>query len=723
MKVETSEAASTIRNNFADIMDPDLYNKVCEFQNCVNQRQDSKIKATHIQKLNKLTQEKNHSNKDYRNNNDVGKARKAANKTVINLSSRELTKDQESLLKKGLKFVPIVRLKNYDDYVTNIEKGLMKLAPCGKLDYLRHQIVDVLTKSKARSVKDNLTKGERRAIRELRDDKSIRIVPADKGKATVVIDKQKFNDMVETMLADNSTYRQIKKDPTKKLEREHRERIKQLRDKGEIDYALYQRLNVSNPRPPYAKATVKVHKDPVKIRLLVCSRDMLYYGTAQYITKLITPLASNSNSFVRDSTDFCEKIKAVQNPGKLISYDVVDLFTNVPLDLALDIIRDRISEHHQNMDTKLSEDSIMDLLLACTKATYFTWGDRIYEQIHGLPMGSPLSPIITELFMMEMEEKALVTAPCKPLCWLRKVDDIFTILRPEDDENLLLDHLNQQHARLQFTMEKEHNNSLPFLDVYITREADQLHTSVYRKPSHTDQYINWKSCHPRTTKEGIIATLTKRAKNVCSGSSLQSELDHLRNTFIDDNDYPAETVNCVINKTLLRCDSKIAPPPRSPSPIFITLPFIGKPSLIIRRMLRDLAAAEVVFVTNPPLKNYLKATGKQNPSVPAEPKGTVYKIDCSCKNSYIGETGRPLDVRVKEHRASTMKSDQRSAISEHLSNNPDHTIEWNNVQKLSVNNQDNEKRKILEAIYIKRLKPQLNRDNGLFIHNAYDYLI
>ena len=73
--------------------------------------------------------------------------------------------------------------------------------------------------------------------------------------------------MVETMLADNSTYRQLKKDPTKKLEREHRERIKQLRDKGEIDYALYQRLNVSNPRPPYAKATVKVHKDPVKIRL------------------------------------------------------------------------------------------------------------------------------------------------------------------------------------------------------------------------------------------------------------------------------------------------------------------------------------------------------------------------------------------------------------------------------------------------------------------------
>ena len=211
---------------------------------------------------------------------------------------------------------------------------------------------------------------------------------------------------------------------------------------------------------------------------------------------------------------------------------------------------------------------------------------------------------------------------------------------------------------------------------------------------------------------------------MCSTSSLQSELVHLRNAFIENNNYPAETVNHVINRTLQRCDTKTAPPaPRNPSPIFITLPFMGKPSLIIRRMLRDLAAADVVFITNPPLKNYLKATGKQNPSVPSEPKGTVYKIDCSCKKSYIGETGRPLDVRVKEHKVSTMKCDQRSAISEHLSNNPNHTVEWNNVQKLSVNNQDNEKRKLLEAIYIKRLKPELNRDNGLFIHNAYDYVI
>ena len=189
--------------------------------------------------------------------------------------------------------------------------------------------------------------------------------------------------------------------------------------------------------------------------------------------------------------------------------------------------------HHQEMDTKLSVESIVKLMRSCTEATYFTWGDRWYEQIHGLPMGSPLSPILTELFMMEMEEKALETAPLHPLCWLRKVDDVYAILRSEDDPNELLSHLNQQHRRLQFTMETETEQTLPFLDVLTTRTKEGIHTTVYRKKTHTDQYINWKSCHPNSTKEGIISVLAKRAISVCSDEeSLKTELDHLHHVLL-----------------------------------------------------------------------------------------------------------------------------------------------------------------------------------------------
>ncbi|MCG8430888.1 MAG: GIY-YIG nuclease family protein [Candidatus Omnitrophica bacterium] len=150
---------------------------------------------------------------------------------------------------------------------------------------------------------------------------------------------------------------------------------------------------------------------------------------------------------------------------------------------------------------------------------------------------------------------------------------------------------------------------------------------------------------------------------------------------------------------------------------------MGKTSLIIRRLLRELAGADVVFVANSPLKNYVRATGKLKPTHQPEPKGTVYKINCSCSKSYVGETGRPLDVRIKEHLASVKKCDQRSALSQHLLGHSNHKILWDNVQKLSINNNDMDKRKLLEAVYIKRIRPELNRDNGMFIHSAYDSII
>ncbi|XP_067667613.1 uncharacterized protein [Haliotis asinina] len=70
-------------------------------------------------------------------------------------------------------------------------------------------------------------------------------------------------------------------------------------------------------------------------------------------------------------------------------------------------------------------------------------------------------------------------------------------------------------------MEKETDNKLPFLDVLVQRE-NHTTTSVYRKPTHTDQYIHFPSCHPIQVKRGVIATLIRRAKNI------EIELYHLR---------------------------------------------------------------------------------------------------------------------------------------------------------------------------------------------------
>ena len=85
-------------------------------------------------------------------------------------------------------------------------------------------------------------------------------------------------------------------------------------------------------------------------------------------------------------------------------------------------------------------------------------------------MGSPLSPVVANIFMEAFEDTAIESAQLKPKVWFRYMDDTFVICpHGENALSVFHDHLNSQHPYIQFTMEVETNNCLPFLDVMVTR--------------------------------------------------------------------------------------------------------------------------------------------------------------------------------------------------------------------------------------------------------------
>ena len=138
-------------------------------------------------------------------------------------------------------------------------------------------------------------------------------------------------------------------------------------------------------------------------------------------------------------------------------------------------------------------------------------------------MGSPVSAVIANLYMESFEEQAITTSSYEPRIWKGYVDDTFIILDRENVDDFL-QYLNNQQPSIRFTMETEKDNKLAFLDTAVLREPDgRLTTSVYRKPTHTDQYLAYDSHHPQSVKRGIVKCLYERAKRLVTKPSVISE--------------------------------------------------------------------------------------------------------------------------------------------------------------------------------------------------------
>ena len=118
----------------------------------------------------------------------------------------------------------------------------------------------------------------------------------------------------------------------------------------------------------------------------------------------------------------------------------------------------------------MSIQNIVNLLEFCLKNTYFLFQGKYSEQVQGAAMGSPISPLIANLFIGEFEVKALNSFPNPPSLWLMFVDDTFVIIKVEHKQHLLLlQHINSKNPHIKFTVEEPtQQGTLPFLNALVT---------------------------------------------------------------------------------------------------------------------------------------------------------------------------------------------------------------------------------------------------------------
>jgi hypothetical protein len=209
------------------------------------------------------------------------------------------------------------------------------------------------------------------------------------------------------------------------------------------------------------------------------------YKICEALTKILQPLSTSGRSFIRNSLDLKELLKNVQvdQDCLLASLDVVGLYPNIPLKPALECIREELNNDETlGSRTESKVDDIMKLLEICLETHFKTLDGRIWTQTDGCPIGKSISGEIAEIYM-NWFEKSFVFNPendYKPVFWKRMRDDIFVIWKNKDactnkrlgsdDLDRFLWSLNGKERKIQFTLEREVDSALPFLDIVDYQE-------------------------------------------------------------------------------------------------------------------------------------------------------------------------------------------------------------------------------------------------------------
>ena len=265
-------------------------------------------------------------------------------------------------------------------------------------------------------------------------------------------------------------------------------------------------------------------------------------------------------------------------------------------------------------------------------------------------------------------------------------------------------------SNIQFTSEEPGpEGSLPFLDILITPDEEgRLETTVYRKPTHTDQYLQWDSHHPISSKYSVVETLYHRAKTICSNNQrLQQEEDHLTKALGNCN-YPRRALNRVkirMNNPAQKKKNRTTQQNNTPKP-YITVPYYRGLSESVKKKCSNYGV-QVYLKGGTTIKNLLMAPKDKYPMMTKS--GVIYSYKCGrveCDEEYIGESSRTFGERFKEHQKAP------SPIFDHF-NTTGHNISVENFNIVGREDQ-NLKRAIKEAIYIRVNNPSLNRNVGKY---------
>ncbi|XP_067615696.1 uncharacterized protein [Eurosta solidaginis] len=343
----------------------------------------------------------------------------------------------------------------------------------------------------------------------------------------------------------------------------------------------------------------------------------------------------------------------------------------------------------------ISRNTFHEILDFCLKENnYFMYEGKIFTQTYGMPMGNPLSTTIADIVMDDileyttLELKNVHNIEIKFI--VKYVDDIFAIVR-RTDVDIILKTLNEYHNKLKFTVEKEENLSIPFLDVKLHREANKVILNWYSKLISSGRIINFLSAHPLKYKINTARNLVQKILTISHHKFKEANIQKIHK-ILKSNNFPSQLINNLIEDTLMSINNKHIKQTTTNTDTdnnkFFSVTYIPK---LTEKFNRDFdnKKHKITLAYKPNCTLSSVFTKTKSPVELQEQNNVVYEIRCNgkeneqCNKVYIGTTKRPLGVRLSEHEADIRKKKDNTALSQHILNSG-HEADIKNTKILDV---------------------------------------
>ena len=491
---------------------------------------------------------------------------------VVNLSRRVLSDSELSLLDLGLSFSPscksIDKLKLCEDthnfirriQITEFFKDSDSREVASESDrdslnwtlgnpdwypaHLQHNCSDSVKRFIERTVEDirqevmdndtkfwnNLSADQRKALTNLKADKTIVIKPSDKSGGIVVMDRTLYEGKCLEHLTNGSFYEEVPEDPNPVYRHVLDSTLDSLKDDRLISEMEFDTMK-KGIRSPCFYALPKIHKsfeNFPEIRPICSGSDGVTVKLSEFVDSFLGYAARKTSSYVKDTTDFVNKIRNVKLPSDsnqvfVATMDVSSLYTNIDHSEGIAACKRYLD---QRSNKRFPTSKLCSLVQFILKSNTMQFLGKFYHQIKGTAMGTPMAVNYANLFMASFETDLLndfvSEHGSKPFLWLRYIDDVFFVwVGSEESLHVFVNFVKQYASNkgmksdIQFTS-MHSNKSVQFLDTVVKIEGDSLVTDLFSKPTASHDYLHRSSYHPQHLLNALPKSQFIRIRRICS---------------------------------------------------------------------------------------------------------------------------------------------------------------------------------------------------------------